>query len=272
MNKIMNMFRGVFLMVCLCALLPGCSFVKEQIKEYADDKEPCILNSEDVTQFTYKGNSYTILGDTVANENLGEWIGYIRQLVVVDDTGAIIMQEHIEDATFHDLSDLADKAPDAKHIIPFLNVYAAPNDATYLIVDANGDYHKAIPSDQLTETDTVFDFKTAAKKADDDFELDPANATQIICGDRVYQVTSETVSKEQLGNYLDILAEKVVFDADTKMPLTKEELNKIDWTGVSGVQTRESWFYVDVYEISGTDASEAVAVKVNNNYYVARAL
>lgn len=42
MNKIMNMFRGVFLMVCLCALLPGCSFVKEQIKEYADDKEPCI--------------------------------------------------------------------------------------------------------------------------------------------------------------------------------------------------------------------------------------
>lgn len=131
---------------------------------------------------------------------------------------------------------------------------------------------KAIPSDQLTETDTVFDFKTAAKKADDDFELDPANATQIICGDRVYQVTSETVSKEQLGNYLDILAEKVVFDADTKMPLTKEELNKIDWTGVSGVQTRESWFYVDVYEISGTDASEAVAVKVNNNYYVARAL
>lgn len=268
----MNMFRGVFLMVCLCALLPGCSFVKEQIKEYADDKEPCILNSEDVTQFTYKGNSYTILGDTVANENLGEWIGYIRQLVVVDDTGAIIMQEHIEDATFHDLSDLADKAPDAKHIIPFLNVYAATNDATYLIVDANGGYHKAIPSDQLTETDTVFDFKTAAKKADDDFELDPANATQIICGDRVYQVTSETVSKEQLGNYLDILAEKVVFDADTKMPLTKEELNKIDWTGVSGVQTRESWFYVDVYEISGTDASEAVAVKVNNNYYVARAL
>ena len=125
-------------------------------------------------------------------------------------------------------------------------MYAAPNDATYLIVDANGGYHKAIPSDQLTETDTVFDFKTAAKKADDDFELDPANATQIICGDRVYQVTSETVSKEQLGNYLDILAEKVVFDADTKMPLAKEELNKIDWTGVSGVQTWESWFYVDV--------------------------
>lgn len=272
MNKIMNMFRGMLLVVCLCALLSGCSFVKEQIKEYADDKEPCILNSEDVTQFTYKGESYTILGDTVANENLGEWIGYIRQLVVVDDTGAIIMQEHIEDATFHGLSDLADKAPDAKYIIPFLNVYAAPNDATYLIVDANGGYHKAIPSNQLTEADTVFDFKTTAEKAADDFELDPTNATQIICGDRVYQVTSETVSKEQLGNYLDILAEKVVFDADTKMPLTKEELNKIDWTGASDDQTRESWFYVDVYEISGTDTSEAVAVKVNNNYYVARAL
>lgn len=272
MNKIMNMFRGVFLMVCLCALLSGCSFVKEQVKEYADDKEPCILNSEDVTQFTYKGNSYTILSDTVANENLGEWIGYIRQLVVVDEAGAIIMQEHIEDATFHSLSDLANEAPDAKYIIPFLNVYAAPNDASYLIVDANGGYHKAIPSDQLTETDAIFDFKAMAEKADRDFELDPTNATQIICGDRVYQVTSETVSKEQLGNYLDILAEKVVFDADTKMPLTKEQLNKIDWTGTADNQERESWFYVDVYEISGTDAGEAVAVKVNNNYYVARAL
>ena len=268
----MYMFRGVFLMVCLCALLSGCSFVKEQIKEYADDKEPCILNSEDVTQFTYKGNSYTILGDTVANENLGEWIGYIRQLVVVDEAGAIIMQEHIEDATFRSLSDLANKVSNAKYIIPFLNVYAAPNDASYLIVDANGDYHKAIPSNQLTEADAVFDFKTAAEKTDSDFELATTNATQIICGDRVYQVTSETVSKEQLGNYLDILAEKVVFDADTKIPLTKEELNKIDWTGTADNQKRESWFYVDVYEISGTDAGEAVAVKVNNNYYVARAL
>ena len=103
-------------------LFSGCSFVKEQIKEYADAKEPCVLNHGDVTQFTYKGDCYTILDDTMKNENLGEWIGYIRQLVAVDNTGAIIVQENIEDATFHALSDLAEKAPMQNILIPFLRV------------------------------------------------------------------------------------------------------------------------------------------------------
>ena len=114
MNKMMKALCTMLLMGCLCSLFSGCSFVKEQIKEYADDKEPCVLNYGDVTQFTYKGDCYTILDDTMKNENLGEWIGYIRQLVAVDNTGAIIVQENIEDATFHALSDLAEKAPDAK--------------------------------------------------------------------------------------------------------------------------------------------------------------
>ena len=205
------------------------------------------------------------------NENLGEWIGYIRQLVAVDNTGAIIVQENIEDATFHALSDLAEKAPDAKYIIPFLNVYADPNNASNLIVDVNGEYHKATLSNQLTGAETIFDFRIAAEKASSDFELNPTNATQIISDNKVYQVTTETVSKEQLGNYMDILAEKVIFDADTKLPLTKMEMNQIDWTGSSSEQTRESWFYVDVYEISDTDPADAVAVKVNNQYHIARA-
>ena len=41
---------------------------------------------------------------------------------------------------------------------------------------------------------------------------------------------------------MDILAEKVIFDADTKLPLTKEEMNQIDWTGSSSEQTREAGF------------------------------
>lgn len=48
-------------------------------------------------------------------------------------------------------------------------------------------------------------------------------------------------------------------------------MNQIDWTGSSSEQTRESWFYVDVYEISDTDPADAVAVKVNNQYHIARA-
>lgn len=271
MNKIMNFFHGMLIILCLCVMLTGCSTIQDKIKEYSSDKVQCFLKNEDVTQFTFKGKKYTILEDTVANENLGEWIGYIRQLVAVDETGAVLIQENIEDATFKTLTDLAEKAPDAKYIIPFLNIYTASNEGSYLIVDVNGGYHKAVLSNQLTETDIVFDFKMTTEKMSRSYILNPQNATQIVSDDLIYQVTTEKVSEDQLGKYLDILAEKVTFDVDTKIPLTKDELNEVDWSGGSSGQ-RESWFYVDVYEISGINISEAVAVKVNNQYYVAKVL
>ena len=83
-------------------------------------------------------------------------------------------------------------------------------------------------------------------------------------------MTEETVTTEQLGAYLDILNETVTFDMDSKRPLSKEELNRIDWAGTSAGQQRERWFYMDVYEISGTNPADAVAVKVNNQYHIAR--
>ena len=71
-------------------------------------------------------------------------------------------------------------------------------------------------------------------------------------------------------SYIDILAESVTFDTETKIPLSKEDLSKIDWYGENAGQGRESWFYTDVYEIYGTDKAEAVAVNVNDNYYIAK--
>ena len=181
-----------------------------------------------------------------------------------------MIQEAIETASFETLSDLTDKAPDAKYIIPFLNVYAAPNNASYLIVDVNGGYHEAVPSDKITAGDEIFDFKTAAENTGSSYEVNPQNATQLTYEDRTYQVTEKTVPTEQLGAYLDILNEPVTFDTDSKRPLSKEELNRIDWAGTSGWQQRERWFYMDVYEISGTNPADAVAVKINGQYHIAR--
>ena len=151
----------------------------------------------------------SILDNTVSNDGLGEWLGYIRQLAAVDENGAVLIQEAIETASFETLSDLTDKAPDAKYIIPFLNVYAAPNNASYLIVDVNGGYHEAVPSDQITAGDEIFDFKTAAENTGSSYEVNPQNATQLTYEDRTYQVTEKTVPTEQLGAYLDILNETV---------------------------------------------------------------
>ncbi len=268
MSKKVWITTGVLLMLILSVLLTGCTSFHRKVDEYSAEKEQCLLNTENVTQFTYKAQSYTILEETVSNGSLGEWLGYIREMTAVDENGKILLQEDIEKTTFKSLADLTEKAPEAAYIIPFLNVYAAPNDTTYLIVDVNGGYHKAIPSDTVTEGLTVFNYKNTKQEGKGSFEINPNNATQLIRNDATYQVTSETVSKDKLGNYIDIIAENITFDTDTKKPLSKDEMNSIDWTGTSN-QSRENWIYVDVYEVIGKSVSEIVAVKVNNQYHLA---
>ena len=262
-----RIFMILLFTFALCASLAGCS-LHDKIKEYSSNKEQCCLNTENATQFVYKGNDYTILEDTVSNGGLGEWIGYIRQLIAVDETGKILLQENIETATFQMLADLADKASEAAYIIPFLNVYAAPNTDDYLIVDVNGGYHKAVIN--IKDTDTIFDFKDTEQSMSGKFKINPRNSTQLLCGGTLYQVTSDTILNDELGSYIDILAESVTFDTETKRPLSKEDLSKIDWYGENAGQKREQWFYGDICEICGTDKTEAVAVKINNCYYIAK--
>ena len=268
MNKCRKVMMLLFAVI-VCLSFAGCS-LREKIEDYSSDKEECYLNEENVTKFSYKGNNYTILADTVSNGGLGEWIGYIRQLAAVDEAGKILFQENIETATFKTLGDLVDKAPNAAYIIPFLNVYAAPNTDDYLIVDVNGGYHKAVIDENIKDTDTVFDFKAIEQSMSGKFEINPQNATQLLCNGTVYQVTSDTVSNNEFGNYIDILAENIVFNVETKIPLSKKELSKIDWYGENAEPQREQWIYKDIYEILGTEKTEAVAVQINGCYYIAK--
>lgn len=45
---------------------------------------------------------------------------------------------------------------------------------------------------------------------------------------------------------------------------------KIDWYGENAGQHREQWIYKDIYEIHGTEKTEAVAVQINDRYYIAK--
>ena len=58
MNKKRSML--VLFTFIICVAFTGCS-LQDKIKEYSSDKEHCYLNTENVTQFSYKGNDYTIL-------------------------------------------------------------------------------------------------------------------------------------------------------------------------------------------------------------------
>lgn len=257
-----------FVLICVCTVLSGCTLTRNMIDEYYSDKEQCFLNEEDITLFNYKDEEYTILNDTVANNDLGGWVGYVRQFVVVNEEGKILLQENIENISFKNLSNLANTVPEAKYIIPFLNIYSPKKDSNHLIIEVNGSYHKAIPSEQVTDQDLKLDFRSDKGNDDNNYQINPQNATQLISNNKIYQVTTETITREKLGGYLDVLAKPVVFDEDNKHPLTQEELNKISWSGE--VSHRIQWFYSEIYEISGVNIDDAIAVKINNQYYIAK--
>lgn len=87
---IKKMILLVVAILLMEASMTGCSVLEKGIDEYSKDKEECVLNTDNVTQFTYKGDSFTILDDTLSNSELGEWVGYIRKLAVVDSNGKIL--------------------------------------------------------------------------------------------------------------------------------------------------------------------------------------
>lgn len=103
---IKKMILLVVAILLMEASMTGCSVLEKGIDEYSKDKEECVLNTDNVTQFTYKGDSFTILDDTLSNSELGEWVGYIRKLAVVDSNGKILLQQDTEKATFKTLDDI----------------------------------------------------------------------------------------------------------------------------------------------------------------------
>lgn len=253
----------------ITSTITGCGTLQNKISEYTSTKEQCELNPNDITKFSYKEKDYIILEETVSNAELGEWVGYIRQYVIADKTGRILDKENVEDTSLQMLEDLGKKETEETYMIPFLNVYATDETAC-LIVDANGSYHKAVSVENFKETDTVFQFQKGNQREGSGFQINPEDPTQLLCNEEIYQITSETVSREELGNYLTVLAQNITFDMDTKKILSKEESLDIDWTGEKGEQQRVNWVYKEVYEISGTDILNAVAVCINNKYHVAK--
>jgi len=58
---IKKMILLVVAILLMGASMTGCSVLEKGIDEYSKDKEECVLNTDNVTQFTYKGDSFTIL-------------------------------------------------------------------------------------------------------------------------------------------------------------------------------------------------------------------
>ena len=93
----------------------------------------------------------------------------------------------------------------------------------------------------------------------------------MLCGDKVYQITDETVPDENIGEYIDIIAESYTFIVKQNYKFPKR--NYIILIGAErekSSQKREQWTIGGIYEILDKDRTDSVAVEVNSQYRVAK--
>ena len=148
----------------LCASCVGCvSCVSCRIfGSWLDEaKEVFHLNADDITQISNGVSDYTVLDETVSREELGGWMGTVRRLAVVDSDGRILKQKRLPALSVSSYAELADGITGAAFVVPFLNVYHSADGESYLYVDVNGTFHKAVPSDEVTDADVLFNFREA---------------------------------------------------------------------------------------------------------------
>lgn len=255
-------------MAAVSVLLAACG-AADRGSQRMSGKEECTLEIEDDIRVICGGTEYVLLNETAPKEEVGTWVGYIQKLVGIGETGEAVFTESIPAGP----DDFKDPDREAAYVISFLNVYQLKDEEDVLLVDMNGNYQKAVEAETIHDGQETLlvaelaDFNAAAGK----FQVNQDDATQLLCGDAVYQVTDELIPEDELGSYLDCIAQRVVFDSDTKEVLTSEELGRIDWSGEEEAKhARTVWFYTDVYEVQGADKTSMVAVRVNGDYRAAR--
>ena len=250
----------MILVVALCCGLSGCSLLDKEIANRKSEREECVLNELDASLFTYDGTEYRILEDTVDRNQLGSWVGYIQKYAVLDEQYAVLKMLKMS------LTELKSALPDtAIYLILYLNIYNQ-KDSKDLIIDVDGGYHKAVPQDQAGDA-KVIEFKALQTEGEGQITVHEDDCTQIWIGNSLYQITDVKIGNEELGEYIGVLAVNKVFDTETKMEISRDDLIKIEIEpGELSKQKRSSWTYGMIYSISGTDQGDAIAVQINNEY------
>lgn len=248
-----------------------------------DDLAPCALNPANAAEFTYGSTGYVILGDVVAQSEIGTWAGRLHVNAAVDAQGAVVAQQSLADTLRLDMDKLAAAADTAVGIVSYVNVYeprdAPPHDSAplpVLLVDVDESVHRAVPTSRLTSADRPFDpaAAAAATHAPSSFAVNPQNATQLLSGSTCYQVDDAPLADGSVENpctLLGVIAASVTYDADTLRPLSRGELLSFDWSGQGRTERRETRFYGEVRALADADPLVALAVEIDGVWFVARA-
>ena len=222
-------------------LFAGCQTKENQLLSIQEKGEACEVDVGEEIKICYSGEWYTVLSESVSQEDVGSLVGYVRKLFDVGNG----------------------------RTISILNIYTTAEEGV-LLADIDGVFRKAVRTpEEVDGILQVADLRGGTEE-EETFVVNLENATQILGSHGIYQITEETVSGDLLGNYLACIGTQVTFDMQTGKAIPKETLKKIDWTGDGEAkQKRADWTYTNVYEIQGEDTASKIAVEINSEYRMA---
>ena len=265
----MKKFISILLML-ICLATSGCSLLDNEIANKKSSRENCTLNEKNAALFSYGGTEYLILENTVDKNALGEWVGYIQKLAILDNQYTVLELREIA------LSELAaSNLPDeAMYLVSFLNIYADDAlNSQNLIVNVNDAFHVAVPKEQADNTMQTIAFAELRSDWDGEIVINPKNCTQIMYMGKMYQITETIINENELDIYLGVIGTHITFDANTNQEIPQSELKKIEITpGKLSQQERNTWNLGLVYSIAHTESNRSIAVQINDQYIQADVL
>lgn len=238
--------------------------MENEIDKRRNEHEYCTLNEKDATIFTYNDKEYTILDDTVERDALGAWVGYIQKFAVLDKQYSVLELWDIK-LPKSPMSNLPDETA---YVVQFFNIYANNDtDSQSLIIYVNGDFHKATPKEQVTDTNAIISFDGLHRKSEGLISIHSENCTQIIYADKTYIITKIIIGENELDICLGFIGAHRIFDTNTNREIPLSDLEKIEISpGELSEQVRTTWSYGAVYSINNTDKSKSIAIEINNKY------
>ena len=274
MTKIIKkIFSSITFMIITAIMTGGCSATDYEISLSNKKIMEWEVNEKDATQIINQNIAYQILKDKVEEDKIGELVGRIGKIITIDENQQIKDQNELNAANLLDLG--LNSGDKLSYNIPFQNVYVIDNEEISMLVaiDINGSYYEAVPVNKKNQEKVAIDFEDFHLNFEDDFILDPDNYNQLISGDKTYVVTEELVDIKKLDILLDSINRTETIDVETGRKLNKEEMQKFEVIP-SELTSQERRFteFGDIYSIKDKSKNDLIAIKINEEYRVAKAI
>lgn len=236
--------RLIILVPIFLLLLTGCGLNHTKKIEFS---------KTDFRYIRFNHKDYMITNNEIPKDHLRRvWVKDYKLLVIDPETGRLrsTLSNNVQTLAVMNIFQTSDKR---------------------LCIGIDDKYFQIIPRDQSSNLLNISRFSSKNTNVELDsgnnILIDDNNCRRIIYQGNAYDITSEEVSSDKVGVYIDNLAEIRLFDSETGKKISNEERYAIYNKGKA--KDRVNWFYGEVHAIKESQQDETLAVEINGVYHCA---